>query len=140
MNLTTTTQFSYLSEYQSEYCNNFIPTYCFDRILNHPYVYQGFCHERELLQAIKGSFEIPLSAIALVLCLLIITISIFGNIDGTFKWCVMNIAILHTLWPLFYEFIFQNLFYWIYSPSQRTAQVRMMMNSFLGKKSFKKYA
>uniref|UniRef100_A0A914EPH4 Uncharacterized protein n=1 Tax=Acrobeloides nanus TaxID=290746 RepID=A0A914EPH4_9BILA len=64
------------------------------------HAYPGYFEDRELLNSIYNYTEVPVSLVGLILTSLIIIISIYGKIDGTFKWCVLNIAMLHLLWPL----------------------------------------
>ena len=61
------------------------------------HAYPGYLEDRELLNSIYNYTEVPVSLVRLILTSLIIITSIYGKIDGTFKWCVFNIPMLHLL-------------------------------------------
>lgn len=68
--------------------------------------YVGFCEDLYKFDMSKDYYETPLAFITMFLGLLIIYISIFGKIDGTYKYCVINASILHLLWPVFYKIVY----------------------------------
>ncbi|KAI1703586.1 hypothetical protein DdX_14823 [Ditylenchus destructor] len=67
--------------------------------------YEYFCEDETFFESLNLWFEIPIDIIDVILSIMIILISIYGKINGTFKWCIMNIAILHLLYPIFSRFI-----------------------------------
>src|SRR5690242_156756 len=67
--------------------------------------YPYYCKDSDYFANLSTWFKIPINCIDIVLSTVIIFISIFGKIDGTFKWCIMNIAIFHLLYPLISRFL-----------------------------------
>ncbi|KAI1698479.1 hypothetical protein DdX_17877 [Ditylenchus destructor] len=72
--------------------------------------YPYFCQDAELFTTLAAIIEIPVDILDLVLSATIIFISIKGKINGTFKWCVMNIAVFHLFYPIFGRGIKQQIF------------------------------
>lgn len=92
------------------YCEQHVIQACFNQ------TFPGFCEIRDLFEyELKNWTEVPLTFMAIVLSALIIIISIYGTIEGTFRWCLLNIAVLHLLWPIFnkilMDFILTNVFH-----------------------------
>ncbi|KAI1707736.1 hypothetical protein DdX_12291 [Ditylenchus destructor] len=63
--------------------------------------YSYLCADAELFTTLAAIVEIPIDILDLVLSAIIIFVSVAGKINGSFKWCVMNIAILHLFYPIF---------------------------------------
>lgn len=63
--------------------------------------YVGFCKDLYNFDNYKDYFETPMAFIAMFLGILVILISIYGRIEGSYRYCVINAAILHLLWPIF---------------------------------------
>lgn len=71
--------------------------------------YPYFCQDAKLASSLANPVEIGLDIADLILSCLIIYISIFGKINGTFKWCILNITIFHFFYPLFGRLIYREI-------------------------------
>ncbi|KAI1709614.1 hypothetical protein Ddc_13793 [Ditylenchus destructor] len=96
----------------SEYCkSNPNTTCCHDLKKNcHGIEYPNYCADAELFNTLAAIIEIPIDILDVIFSAIIIFVSIAGKINGTFKWCVMNIAILHLFYPIFGRGIMKQIF------------------------------
>ncbi|KAI1698478.1 hypothetical protein DdX_17876 [Ditylenchus destructor] len=86
----------------SEYCAaNTKSSCCHDLKQCYGLEYPYYCQDAELFTTLAAIIEIPVDILDLVLSATIIFVSIKGKINGTFKWCVMNIAVFHLFYPIF---------------------------------------
>lgn len=121
------------SSTSKELCN-FYNTFCLYKALNSTQAFDGYCEFKDFLDhRLKDWIEVPLTCVVVILSAIIIFISIYGKIDGTFKWCVMNIAILHLLWPIFYRGLNGFVFLKIWPLISRSQSMSNLLNATLGK-------
>lgn len=108
-----------------DYCEKYYRNqYCYGK------AYQEFCADWAFFDTFNDYFDIPTAFIALILSVLIILISLFGKIDGTFKWCIMNIGILHTLWPIFFRIAADMILTQLFR-QPRSVETTRMLNGIL---------
>jgi hypothetical protein len=98
--------------YNESYCCQNAIAYC------NGVEYPNYCQESDLFEDLAIYVETPIDAVEIVFSSIIILISIFGQIDGTFKWCIMNIAIMHLFYPIFTRFIIYDWLAKIYTPAR----------------------
>lgn len=80
--------------------SNVTDTYCYG------IGYPNYQAEWDMFGNLKLWIETPISFVTLFLLIVLVLISVFGKIDGTFRWCILNVAFMHILWPLFYKILF----------------------------------
>ncbi|KAI1707737.1 hypothetical protein DdX_12292 [Ditylenchus destructor] len=87
----------------SEYCKSEENSTCCISLKSVCYgtEYPNYCADGALFSTLAAIVEIPIDVLDLLLSAIIIFVSIAGKINGSFKWCVMNIAILHMFYPIF---------------------------------------
>lgn len=119
---------SYCSVKNSSMCCMFSIHYC------QGVYYRDVCKHQDLFNELRIYIETPVDVLAFVLASVIIMVSIFGKIEGTFKYCVINIAILHLLWPIFTRFVAETILENIFSKAIGTDQIVMdVINGAIGK-------
>ncbi|KAI1709615.1 hypothetical protein Ddc_13794 [Ditylenchus destructor] len=123
----------------SEYCKIEENTTCCERLNTycHGIEYPNFCVDSVLFDTLAAIIEIPIDILDLLLSATIIFISITGKINGTFKWCVMNIAIFHLFYPIFGRGIMKQIFMptyisWGWSPLATDLVVNGVLGNAIG--------
>lgn len=67
--------------------------------------YEYWAQDNDFFTGLSAWMELVVDGLDVLLSTMIILISIFGKIDGTFKWCILNIAIFHLGYPIFTRII-----------------------------------
>ncbi|KAI1697101.1 hypothetical protein DdX_18698 [Ditylenchus destructor] len=98
--------------------------------------YSYYCEDQAFFQNLAAWVEIPIEIVDLILSCAIIFISIFGRMDGSFKWCILNISIFHFFHPIFVRLIHGEILIPMYQWSgNKPSYISMIMQTFKTEKS-----
>lgn len=116
-----------------DFCDHLL-TFCFNNQSNTTQSFDGYCEVKDFLDyTLQNWIEVPIVCLILFMLSAIIMLSIFGRIDGTFKWCIMNTSILHLTWPIFYKILMEFILIKIWPNFPRPFAITNLINSALGK-------